>query len=350
VLLALLGAARGEDAAIQRAIDAGAAWLKSAQKDNGGWGVCEPSEGSWSGRVGATAFSIYALATCGVPADDPAIERGLAYLKKTATRDYEYGSYEASAVILMLAALHGVQPTTKVSRSDSTPGKGFSDEDWRWLRRCVEAVRQCREGDLYAYGPYVGEDGVPALGPGDVSSTHFAALALRAAAFAGHPVESETWATTVEALVVAQDLSGGFPYRKGGKPSPGMTAAGLSTLLICREQLALRREKEPPLLAAAIEKGFGYLDRNFDMHRNPSPHDNSFHYCHLFAIAGAATLAGRPQIGGRDWYQSGAAYLVVQQAASGGWTDPTCTPPEDILGTCFALLFLKKATPPAVTR
>ena len=33
----------------------------------------------------------------------------------------------------------------------------------------------------------------------------------------------------------------------------------------------------------------------------------------------------------------------------GGWTDRSCMDPEDTLGTCFALLFLKKATLPAVT-
>jgi hypothetical protein len=309
-----------------------------------------PSERGGSWRVGVTALSIYVLATCGVPPNDPAIGRGLAFLRSAATRGYDYRSYESSAVVLMLAALHDVRPSTRIARSDSVPGRGFDDKDWRWLRRCVQSLRECDRGDLYGYTADPGED--EAL-PGDVSSTHFAALALRAASFAGHPVDSAMWAGIVEAHVAAQGASGGFPYRKGQKPSPGMTAAALSTLLICREQLALRREREPPLLAPTIEKGFGYLDRHFDVLRNPSPHaegESSFHYCHLFAIGSAATLAARPRIGGRDWYGSGAAFLVAQQGGNGSWVDPTSSPPEDVLGTCFALLFLKKATIPAVTR
>ncbi len=45
----------------------------------------------------------------------------------------------------------------------------------------------------------------------------------------------------------------------------------------------------------------------------------------------------------------GAEFLLAQQHADGSWNDATCMRPTDTLGTCFALLFLKKATIPAVT-
>src|SRR3970282_2251122 len=67
--------------------------------------------------------------------------------------------------------------------------------------------------------------------------------------------ESGTWGPCV---------SGGFPYRHPHGPSRGMTAAGLSSLLICREQLGLVKEKEPAWIGDAIAKGLAYLDANFD--------------------------------------------------------------------------------------
>ena len=60
-------------------------------------------------------------------------------------------------------------------------------------------------------------------------------------------------------------------------------------------------------------------------------------------------LSGCRVLGGKDWYLRGARYLLDAQHKSGRLTDPRCIRPRDVLGTCFALLFLKKATIPVVT-
>ena len=70
---------------------------------------------------------------------------------------------------------------------------------------------------------------------------------------------------------------------------------------------------------------------------------------HLYGIERVGALSGRHEIGGKAWYPRGAEWLVEQQKDSGAWEDETCMRPREVLGTCFALLFLKKATPPAVT-
>ena len=70
---------------------------------------------------------------------------------------------------------------------------------------------------------------------------------------------------------------------------------------------------------------------------------------HLYGIERVGALSGRHEIGGKAWYPRGAEWLVEQQKESGAWEDETCMRPREVLGTCFALLFLKKATPPAVT-
>ena len=45
----------------------------------------------------------------------------------------------------------------------------------------------------------------------------------------------------------------------------------------------------------------------------------------------------------------GARFLLSHQDAEGKWSDGSAFKPHDVLGTCYALLFLKRATPPTVT-
>ena len=73
-----------------------------------------------------------------------------------------------------------------------------------------------------------------------------------------------------------------------------------------------------------------------------------YHYCYLYAVERVGALSGRHLVGTTPWYRSGATFLLSRQQDEGQWQDPVCMAPTDVLGTCFALLFLKKATPPAV--
>ena len=76
---------------------------------------------------------------------------------------------------------------------------------------------------------------------------------------------------------------------------------------------------------------------------------NYYHYYHLYTLERLGALSGKREFGGKSWYIRGAAFLLREQAQDGSWTDRSCMDPEDVLGTCFALLFLKRATPPTVT-
>jgi hypothetical protein len=346
---------------INRAIDRGVAWLKAAQKETGSWGPCvsgrhygQDSGGGPCYHLGPTAFSVFTLATCGVPRGDPAIRKGLAWVEKTGKGAYRYTSYESAAVILMLTAVNGTAPPAagkRLPRSGGPKG-GFRPDDWNLMEARIRHLLENLQ-DQGGFGYWVRKPGYA-----DVSATQFAILALRQASFAGYPVEkiqADVWTRTATYLDGLRARSGGFPYHNPHAPSPGMTAAALSSLLICREQIGLmRKEKKPAWLDESIEKGLGYLDANFDVTQNPSPHDeggnqNHYHYCHLYAIERTGILSGRRELGGKDWYLRGAAWLVAGQRADGSWDDDTCMNPEDVLGTCFALLFLTRATPPAVT-
>ena len=51
-------------------------------------------------------------------------------------------------------------------------------------------------------------------------------------------------------------------------------------------------------------------------------------------------------IGANAWYVQGAQHLVKAQKDDGHWNSGTELEPADVLDSCFALLFLKKATMP----
>jgi hypothetical protein len=57
----------------------------------------------------------------------------------------------------------------------------------------------------------------------------------------------------------------------------------------------------------------------------------------------AAVLANARNIGKHDWYRVGAEYLIGAQAGGGSWTGQGS---GTLPCTCFALLFLTKATVP----
>ena len=111
-------------------------------------------------------------------------------------------------------------------------------------------------------------------------------------------------------------------------------------------------------LDSRVERGLVFLGERLDFTRNTwdgmetakkAPHGVGYHYYYLYGIERVGALSGRKEIGGKAWYPRGATFLVRNQQGDGKWVDTTCMNPKDVLGTCFALLFLKKATPPAVT-
>jgi len=346
--------------AVNEAIDRGVVWLRAAQHADGSWGPCVSggNYGSVGGGgpcyfTGPTAFATFALATCGVPRKDPGLRRARKWLDAQLARRQDHASYEFAAIVLMLTALNGTRAPAdgKLPRAGGhrrPPGVAFRDDDWKLMHECLQRLNECAspEGG-FCYWP--GE------GPPDASQAQFAALAFRMASFAGYPVEKlqpDLWHRLGAFVRGLQDGSGGFPYHAPYKPTRGMTAAALSTLLICREQMGLLGEEVDEWVDPAIGKGFDWLDANFDVAANPSPHfkDRShYHYCHLYAIERTGVLSGRRELGGKSWYGRGAAFLLRRQREDGAWRDSTCMDPEDVLGSCFALLFLKKATFPAVT-
>ena len=124
-----------------------------------------------------------------------------------------------------------------------------------------------------------------------------------------------------------------------------------------REQIANLGQTPPDWLQEQANAGLEFLGRQLDFTTNrydpnwkePRPEGTGYHFYHLYGIERVGALSGKHEIGGKAWYPRGAQWLVDVQQKSGAWSDWSCMRPTDVLGTCFALLFLKKATPPTVT-
>lgn len=91
----------------------------------------------------------------------------------------------------------------------------------------------------------------------------------------------------------------------------------------------------------AVNDGFAWLAEHFSVEKNPD-HD-AWHYYYLYGLERAGVLAERDVVGKHDWYREGAALLLAQQQGHGGWHTPS---DGTEVATCFALLFLTRATVP----
>jgi len=316
--LTLPAAAQSISSAVNEAIDRGAVRLMQLQAGNGSW-----SQSGYHGSypMGATAFTAYTLRKSGLPANHDALKRAQSFLAERRPQKV----YDAASMLLFLDSLGGKAHTSRIHR--------LAD----WLEEATDPKTY-----LWAY---------PA-GQVDLSNSQFAALGLWAAANHDYQVSAHTWMRIIDSLRQRQNRDGGFGYRGDYHPesSGGMTAAGITMLSLADRELA-RTGTHPAQVRAriGIEDAWKWFDTHFTATGNPAwgtgwirdrgPEgvgSHMYHYYYLYGLERVAALSDREQIGGRDWYREGAIDLLKNQRADGGW--------GSIEDTCFALLFLRRAT------
>lgn len=237
-------------------------------------------------------------------------------------------------------------PTTGKSKKDvATPGKADSKESKEKDRREKPKV-------LQKIGVVKRRDG-PA--GGDNSNSQYAALGLRACHDAGIILPPEVlkkaqswWRGAQEATKKMEPA--GWTY--GEAPSPGgrtaygsMTAGAAGSLILYHYMLG-----EPWLKDDAVQKGLEWMRAHFSVTENPGradvPKDEyTWHYYYLYALERLGILFGTETMGAHDWYQEGATYLLKMQKEDGSWN---AKPGDGFIlhDTCFAILFLRRATRP----
>jgi hypothetical protein len=302
---------------VERTIARALPWLASKQGKDGLWPGHETAHAG-----GLTALACYALVKSGVPATDPALVGGLRALS-----GIEFAStYSASVHLLLAAALHEAR-----DRSRTLPAPIAEAS----ARRSFDFLLASQDRGLWAYPS----------GAADMSNTQFALLGLRAGSQLGFPVPEKALERSATALFRLQTDAGGFTYAGSGAGDVsrgGMTAATLAGIrvledlgrgsLVVESALGKRRDR--------VRAAETWMEARFDAARPPFGErswTSSWEYSYLWAIERWCGLTGRKAIGKKDWYQDGAERLLALQGPDGDFGN-------SVDDTCFALLFLRRAT------
>ena len=368
---------------VAAAIREGTAWVKGAideQKsfliDKGG-----DERNYGSGRL---ALGLLALLHGHVPTDDAIVQKGFAELRKRRLED----SYSLAAALMAIAALHtppGEAARLREGNLLAMPTRVLPERDHKvatkWLQQLLanidprgEAANVLRFN--YTAGPRY-----------DTSLQQYGLLGMWAAQTSGLDVPAGAFAAAARHLLDVQakaqgplllrlnsyaqlrDANGtdaaptaterraqarGFAYQEASEPPFGsMTSAGVSGLLLARAGMTLKGESDRSLtdrIDEAIRDGHAWLADEFSVRVNPGFAERADHhwYYWLYCLERSCELASIARLNGRDWYYEGGLQLLSQQQTNGSFrAEHSSTLLLD--STCFAILFLSKATAPTVT-
>lgn len=288
--------------AINEAIDRGVVYLSELFDDG------KKQKRINTSRTGLRALILYTLLKSGGDRDSVAVKT---LFEQLSFAEFD-GTYDIACMMLALEAHDPVRNRV-------------------WLEQLTEILVSWQNEGEWAYPQ----------GAGDLSNTQYAALGLWAAEKAGVKVDHEVWSRLAEIVLDYQDEEGAFSYTRPGKSGYGsMTAAGVGTLALCEMHLARTGNltaDQAKRYTASRERGLEWFEKNFSVETNPG--SGGWHYYYLYGLERMGGLAGAPLLGEHDWYVKGANYLVPRQDEEGSWTKGA-----DLSETCFALLFLKRAT------
>ncbi|MBX9627267.1 MAG: hypothetical protein K2X82_25920, partial [Gemmataceae bacterium] len=386
---AVVAAARPAPAAppqaqVTAAVDRGVAYLKDGLAAGGGWGG--------SHGIGPPALTGIALIEAQLPATDPTIQAIAAAVRKAALTEGK--TYQASLCLLFLDKLEDPAdvPLIQVLACRLLAGQKPSGV---WEYTCpadpldAPFVAALTEKKL---GPGLKDDkGNPQLHPlvaeyygklpkaaasqaGDHSNTQFGLLAVWASRKHGVPVE-DALDRVAARFRDAQRRDGGWAYTTApaDNTSGSMTCAGLlglSTYVARQEEKwaaarAGRREKEkekqardpsdpfvtredgggkkdrrpPDAVDGAVQAGFQGLGALFTGGGVRLLGDLYF----LWSLERVGVIYGADKIGGVDWYDVGARFLLETQQRDGSWQATAGHRASPDVDTSFAVLFLLKA-------
>ncbi len=365
-----------------KAIQKGAAWLKKQQGDDGSWGEVfgnavygggQAQGGQGAHPAGPTALAIYALLKCKASLRDPVIRKGMDFLRKR--HELPKGSYETSMMLLAICATADPYKTSRATVRNERKLK-LKGRYRKWAQDLQRHLLDKKSGQGWRYN--VTGQPAPHGGPRDLSSTQLAALGLFAAHRLRIRAPNDVWEDILAYSMAQQDTDGpevvtkdpltqaeirrksrGFAYIKGmehpeeGKATGAMTACGIANIMMARFVLtdggrsreAWDARPDAAKVQSSIEDGLTWLAENWSPNTNPGKKEmNVYHIYWMYAVERAMDLVGKQKIGSHLWYSEMGQSLISSQREDGSWDSQSAHKPSAVLDTCFALLFLKKAT------
>ncbi len=360
---------------IDQAVDRGAKWLKAQAQPDGSIADRHGYPIATTGGAGSSGLALLALLHSGVPADDPAVRKGFAWLasrRLNQSYDLALRILALEAKYLPLAMFEDVEKFSEEKARAEIAGK-ITKEDKAAVEETVRLLLEC-QGKHGSFGYTKGID------EPNLSSVQYCLLALKAAARMGAAVPASVWKQALRAIEAAAVLAGnqadvevtrfggatekrqsfprGFPYYvpKSGipidVPTSTMVTAGITSLALIRSELSRANEWDERARNSCEDLEWGalaWLDARYGL-RASRPEGlwwgPSMVYYYLYSLERAMIVAGVEKLGGHDWHHEGAALLLSQQKPDGRWEGAQTTP---VIDTAFALLFLKRATIPVET-
>lgn len=335
---------------VHRAVASGVAWLKQAFTDG------FPTA-TWHESV---ELVVLTLSHAGVPHSEPVFTKGL---ETIATVPLRY-TYRVSVLAMALERINSRKYQERLAHcAQWLVDTQLAGGEWGYPGGLQGPQEQPRS--VTVPSPNGGGEIERRIRPetygkakGDFSNTQFAILGLRACRAAGIRIPKATWKAALAYMLEFQRKDGGWGYVTFGKQDEAsyasLTCAGLCGVAICLHALG-----KDPSSHRAVRRAKVWLEENFDARRNvgidrstiigPSSWDTY----HLYSVERVGSVLGWKEIGGRAWYPAGARHLLATQRADGSWVDPGGDvgpgPRARYLttaDTCFAILFLARATPP----
>jgi hypothetical protein len=351
---------------VDAAIVKGVKHLRTLQQPDGSY----KPHGNWN--VGTTALAVLTLSSCDVVLEDPAVEKALAYIcGQSPRRTYA----QALSLMALDKAYTPAWEALKERRHRiETFQRRLPPRRLAWAKRLAATLEsQAGSPGTWGYPP----TNARSLLKFDSSNTQYGVLGLRAATRLGIEVKKSTWTGVVRYFGQVRERKGikgevhlvregeaapagretpvpmvaGFRYStlEGHSHAWGsMTCAGIASLSIVRDQLDRlgkrhfdrSRDRE---IEEMIHGAWAWLDTHWAVDRHPRKSGTAWFYYYLYSLERAGILSGVKYVGGKDWYFEGAVQLIERQGKKGGWNEGGG---PDISETCFALLFLKRATAP----
>jgi len=328
------------EVSVRRAVD----WILAAQLRDGSWRHLQ-----YGFRGGQTALCAYTLLRAGLPADHPSVQRAFLFLDRVEPGEV----YSAGLMAMAYEALRDPARRPRIESIARTIASWHKAGQWGYPNN--------HEG---GFAIWLGSPSAP-----DLSNTQYAVLGLRAARHAGVETPEKVWVEIIDRTLTLQEEAAapsietrnqnrigaaGFRYQIGREICLSMTGAGISVLEIAREALGSKlRGERLATSERAIRAGVAWLDEHYTP-ENSAGGSNGWHYYALYGVERVGTLLDLETIGRRDWYAEGARWLSKQQSDDGsfGVGKPfgigSYHGAQEESDTCFAILFLRRASRPTV--
>jgi len=316
---------------VQQAITRGITFLKQSQKQDGSW------DADISNRCGPTALVVLAMRSCGVPPNDPCIERAMRLLRLFPAEQ----SGQLYSLALQTMAFCAVDP-----ESD----RPLIRNNVRLLEKTQSKMNEHSGGWRYT-----------SSGDSDLSCSQFAILALYEAERVGVKINDPTWKAAMRYWSQTQNPDGSwgytpFPGGGSGGARGSMACAGIASLIITagvfdkggatvQGDRIMCFQKPDIQSSQQIERGIDWLARNFSVSQNPNSGNYLFYY--LYALERVGRMTNQRFVGRHDWYRTGTDKILNLQAQPDGgkWLG---SGGQVISDTAFALLFLSKGRRPVL--